>query len=460
MNKPLIMMTHVCRSWRNVLLSTASLWTQIDFTMSTKSQRESFLRRSGNQPLRIYEYLDNENNIGLFLSTTLKNLSRLQELKISSCIPGLRHLLMNFHVSAPELKHLEIANDVNMTEMDIKLPTIFGGQMQKLTSLKLLSLRTNLRDFDFPSLTRFTFDTGTNISIKDLTSFFERCPSLEFIQIDLSYVPQSTTAPPRRRVCLATLRELKLDQTACAVGLLDQLALPRCTEMTLKGKFADEALDPRGFPTARIHSSSIAHLPPMRGITKAVAMPNSCTFSGPNGTLNFWCFDENRRDFDAEFFTSFSPISVSQIRELWVGQRTATFSRVAKKPWKQTTARVRGAFEVLTEVEDLTIVSCETKPFFTTLGGTVNDEVLLPKLQTITIYIGCGDLDILALIRCAKARKKHMRPLEEVTVVWEDDPEDDVMEEVEPLREFVGELTQRVGETPKLSWKGDGCDDR
>jgi len=33
------------------------------------------------------------------------------------------------------------------------------------------------------------------------------------------------------------------------------------------------------------------------------------------------------------------------------------------------------------------------------------------------------------------------------------------MEEVEPLREFVGELTQRAGETAKFSWKGDDCDD-
>jgi len=114
-------------------------------------------------------------------------------------------------------------------------------------------------------------------------------------------------------------------------------------------------------------------------------MPNSCTFSGPNGNLSFWCFDGTRENLVADYFTSFSPISISQTRELWVGQRIETSSNVPKKPWKQTTAQIRGAFEVLAKVEDLTIISYETNPFFTTLGGTANDEVLLPKLQTIMI---------------------------------------------------------------------------
>ena len=442
-----------------MLLSTPSLWTQIDFSKSTESQQGAFLHRSGSQPLHIHHYLDDEHNFEPFLSTTLDNLSRLQGLSINSCLFGLHRLLRNFFTPAPELRHLKITNDPNTTEMDIKLPNIFRGQIPKLTSLKLRFLCTNLRDFNFLSLTRFTFETGTDTSIQDLTSFFERCPSLEFIQIDLPYMPRSTAAPPRRRARLVSLQELRLDQTACAIGLLDQLTLPNCTEMVLKGQFTGETLDPRGFPTARIHPSSIAHLPVTREITKAVAMPNSCVFSGPNGNLRFWCFCEGRRDFDADFFTSFSPISISQIRELWVGQSTPPGFFSSSGPWKQTTPRVRGAFKVLTSVEDLTIVSCVTKPFFTTLGGPVNDGVLLPKLQSLTIYVGCGDLDTPALIRCAKARKKHLQPLGEVTVVWEEDPGADIMQEMESLGELVGELTQRVDEAPKLSWKVEDYDD-
>jgi len=331
--------------------------------------------------------------------------------------------------------------------------------MPKLTSLSLHAMRTNLRDFNFPTLTRFIFDTGTSISVLDLTSFFERCPSLEFIQISLSYMPQlPTPPPPRKRASLAALQELRLDQTACTIGLLDHLILPKCTEMMLKGTFTGEALDSLGYPTPQIHPSSIDHLPVTKEITKAVAMPNSCTFSGPNGHLSFWCFQENREAFDAEFFTLFSPISVLQIRELWIGQKTEPSFGRKRRPWEQTVAGVHGAFEVLTKVEDLTIVSCETEPFFTALGAVVGGGVLLPGLQRLTVYDGCGDLDVPALTRCAKARKEHFQPLGEVTVVWEKDPGADAVQEVESLREFVGELIHRVGEAPKLVWRGAKCD--
>jgi len=367
-------------------------------------------------------------------------------------------LLKVFSAAAPQLKHLDLANDANVTETDIKLPIIFGGQMPNLTSLELHSLHTNFRDFNFPSLTRFTFSTGKNISVRDLASFFERCPSLEFVQISLDYMPKPSTPPPSRRVCVPALQELRLDQTASASGLLDHLILPKCTEMMLKGQFTGATLDSYGWHAARIHPSSIDHIPVTRGITKAVAMPNSCTFSGPNGNLRFWCFDATREKFNAEFFTLFSPISVLQIKELWVGRGTDNFFGTKIRPWKQTTAGVRGAFEVLTKVEDLTIVSCETKPIFTTLQATVDGGLLLPGLKRLTIYAGFGDLDVLALIGCAKSRKELSQSLWEVTVVWKKDPGVNVKQQVESIKECVGELTQHVGLAPKMNWRVDDCD--
>ena len=447
-------MTHVCRSWRNTLLSTPTLWTQIDFSMSTKFQQKSFLSRSGNQPLHLHHYLDDQDNIQPFLSIALHNLFRLQELSITSCLFQFESLLRMFSAAAPELKHLELANDPNITEMDVKLPTIFGGRMPKLEILKLHAFQTNLRDFSLPSLTRFTFSTGAKISVQDFTSFFERCPSLEFVQISLDYVPcHEPIAPPHRRVYLAALQELRLDQTACTTGILDHLILPKCTMLKLKGEFTGVTVDSHGYHAARIHPSSIDHIAVMRGITKAVAMPNSCTFSGPNGNLSFWCF-EARKNCDAHFFTSFSPISISQIRELWIGGSGQHFLSSANTPWKQTTAGVRGAFEVLTTVEHLTLVSCETKPILTTLQATVDSGVLLPKLKKLRIYVGFGDLDVSALTQCVKTRKEYAQALEEVIVVWKKRPGADVVQGVATLRESVGKLAQRVGKIPKLSWSG------
>ena len=67
-------------------------------------------------------------------------------------------------------------------------------------------------------------------------------------------------------------------------------------------------------------------------------------------------------------------------------------------------------------------------------------------------------MDVSALIQCMRTRKEHFQPLKKVTVVWEKDPEAVVKDEVESLREFAGELVHRVGEAPKLFWRGDECD--
>ena len=277
-------MTHVCQSWRDLLLSTPSLWTRIDFSTSESKQAEGFLGRSGGQLLDIliHQFFESEEHVEPFLSTTLHNIYRLRRLEITSFLLHLDRVLIRFTKPAPELKYLDIGNEPDITDKDKRLPsTIFNGQLPKRTSLTLRRLHTDLRGFNFPSLTRFSFTTGTTISVGNLTSFLERCPLLELIQTRLSYMPQPPIPPPRRQVCLATLKELRFYETAFTSGLLDHLALPKCTEMALDGLFTGEEFDNHGSPTARIHPSSIDHLPVRRGITKAVTMPNSSILSGP-----------------------------------------------------------------------------------------------------------------------------------------------------------------------------------
>jgi len=107
---------------------------------------------------------------------------------------------------------------------------------------------------------------------------------------------------------------------------------------------------------------------------------------------------------------------------------------------------------VLLKVENLTLVTCQTEPFLTTLGMPVDDGVLLPRLRKPTVPVGSGDLDVPALIQCVKARKEHSRPLGGVTVVLEKEQGTGLTEGLESLREFVGELDYCAGEIPKSFW--------
>jgi len=132
-------------------------------------------------------------------------------------------------------------------------------------------------------------------------------------------------------------------------------------------------------------------------------------------------------------------------------------------PWEQSFAGIRGAFGFLTKVEDLTIVGCDTGLFSAALGMTAaanaDGGILLPALQKLTIYVVYGHLDILDLIRCARARKEHSRSFGEVTIVFREAATVDLILEVESLGEIVGEVKHRVDEAPMLIWKGVDCDD-
>ena len=460
MVRPLITMTHVCRSWRDVLLSTPSLWTRIDFAASGSRQAEVFLDRSGQQLLDLRHVFKGEEGKEPFLSTVLSNTYRLRRLEIGSSLLHLEPLLEQFSRPAPKLEHLKIKRDNPLEERDMKLhATIFGGQLPKLTDLSLCGFRMELRDFNFSSLTRFALSTETHHPVQDLTSFFERCPLLEFIQLRLPYMYpfRSPTPPPRNRTLLAALKELRFCETACASGLLDHLILPSCTEMKLNGGFAGEESDTNGTPSARIHPSSIDHLPVMTGIAKAVAIPSSCILSGPNGTIRFYCPDLTRDRFNAEFFTSFSPIFVMEIKELWVGEYHTSYEGTSYRPWAPTATDVHSALAALTRVEDLIIVNGRTGPFFSTLGSTTENSLLLPELRRLTIYVGYWGMDVSALLQCVRARKEYSQPLGKVIIVFPKEPGDDVVKGVESVREFTRELIWRVGEDPKLYWAGEGC---
>ena len=248
-------MMHVCRTWRGVLIFTRGLRTNIN--CSIPLQAMEFLCRSGEQ-LDVFH----SPKVGQGMTEPLFHAIHcdayhLLSFKVVSGCLLLEWLLGEFAEWAPKLKHLVIDIDNNATGGDLPLhKPMFEGRLPKLTNLGLRYLRSNLRGFNFPSLTRFHFTTGTITPVCDLTSFFERSPLLELTNIRLSYSPKSPTVPPKKRVRLPALRELELHWTACTAGLFDDLILPQCEELILRGQFTGKNLD---HMVALLHKSSILY---------------------------------------------------------------------------------------------------------------------------------------------------------------------------------------------------------
>ena len=95
------------------------------------------------------------------------------------------------------------------------------------------------------------------------------------------------------------------------------------------------------------------------------------------------------------------------------------------------------------------------EPIFTARNVDADNAILLPRLRRLTIYVGCGDLDVSTLIQSVKAGNEHSRAFGEVAIIFEEEPGADMIQGLEPLRQLVVELDYRVGVTPVLRpWEG------
>jgi len=186
------------------------------------------------------------------------------------------------------------------------------------------------------------------------------------------------------------------------------------------------------------------------GITKAVTIPGSFTLSGPNGNPRFWCFGKTCGIFDTELFVSSSSIPVLEIRESWVGQYTISHIDTSRTFWEQDD--IDDAFRVLTKVEDLAFVGCKMEPFF---GLSEWQWAIVLSFPT---YGGpLSSLDVPGFIPMRESKEGMFQPTRGSFPVFEKEPGSGLVQGVEVLRDFVGELICRIGKAPRLFWLGESC---
>ena len=126
-DKSLITMTHVCRSWREILVSRSSLWTT--FECADVEKTRTYLERSGTCPFEVYlkkgRYLTNAFRL------MVPHLYRLRTLSASSTT---LKFIKCLNSPAPLLKKLELTSTSD--KFPVIKATMFGGNFASLHELR------------------------------------------------------------------------------------------------------------------------------------------------------------------------------------------------------------------------------------------------------------------------------------------------------------------------------------
>jgi hypothetical protein len=244
-DRDVIALTHVCQAWREVFISRASLWTNLDYEDEDKTR--AYFERSKSLPINLSLGVGSLPSSSRPLFKTIPHaIGRLRSLSIA--VNGaLEHLLKTTdHLSctaAPLLEELSICSDRDRGPGNnpVLTPVLFNGDLSSLRKLRLKSVRTDLPWRNMVNLTSFmlAYMSWGQISVEQLLDFFESAPHLR--KVNLLNTPVS--GPQNGRlVSLPCLEKMEFTGRGLVSPLLDHLLIPVGADLKIE-------VDLHTFPT-------------------------------------------------------------------------------------------------------------------------------------------------------------------------------------------------------------------
>jgi hypothetical protein len=228
-DRDVIALTHVCQAWREVFISRASLWTNLDYEDEDKTR--AYFERSKSLPINLSLGVGSLPSSSRPLFKTIPHaIGRLRSLSIA--VNGaLEHLLKTTdHLScaaAPLLEELSICSDRDRGpgRNPVLTPILFNGDLSSLRELRLETVRTELPWRNMVNLTSFMLsDTSWGeVSVKQLLDFFESAPHLRKVHLLRTPVSGPQNGP---LVSLPCLEKMEFTGGCPTSLLLDHLLIP------------------------------------------------------------------------------------------------------------------------------------------------------------------------------------------------------------------------------------------
>ena len=403
-DRDLISLTHVCRSWRAIFTSHSSLWTWLDCKNADKTH--AYIKRSRSLPLKVsliesgrITYHDDA------LLAATSHIDRLSSLVVYKDSRGLKDLLGRFPFPAPLLKELKIVlNEV--FGPDAAIPgEKFPEDLTPLRKLSLSGVVTHLPWRNLSNLTEFEIYcspmTVDSPSIVQLLDFLENAPLLRKIVLCNS-IPSHVDVPPNRVVPLHNLERLTINGLPAHSTLFDHLSIPTGASLDLRFSFPA--------PTPRTPVCLANNLGNHYHITTINLLLNTSFWmdmrlSGPSGELRMSGCQLGKTSL---VFLSLCKLDLSKTQMLSVtGSSPSRYDEIEE-------SSVLQLLPLTNDLRILTLIRVDYRRFVRALNPKKNETctVLCPQLEELVLYFESWDqANAKELVEMAseRAKKEHSK---------------------------------------------------
>ena len=287
--RPVITLTHICRYWRGVLISSHRNWAGI--STGWKRLIPLCLERAGVVPLTVNISVSDIRKDWDPLQPLLPHVSRISDLTLTghSAMKDVADNLPGFFSPMPNLTSLKLERTVetvgSFPPNETPVPPLFQN-ISKLKTLHLTSVPLYPTLLKIPSLAELTL-TNYKIPFRKFVQFLESNTALEIVTLKLRFVNGSVSTVPERMVSLPRLRHLAF---TCAnaidtKGLFSWLSFPRGVTIEIRVSHENRCSELASFlpcPPTPIREL----LAPMTTIKYRVN-PTEIHLSGNNGSFHF-----------------------------------------------------------------------------------------------------------------------------------------------------------------------------
>ena len=371
----MIVLTHVCQTWREVFISRTSLWTDLDYVCTDKTL--VYLERSKSSPITVSLRRDEVNGllpIDPFFQITPSIIGRLKSLSIQAVPWNMEGLIDQLSHPAPILEDMGIDGESEdaLEDNPVLEPTLFNGDLSSLRELRLKSVDTDLPWRNMANLATFTFVGTESVSLRQLLDFLENTSRLH--EVKFHRVTLGSGLQEGRLISLPCLKRLVITVTNPSSILLEHLSIPAGAFLEAWVELPNPPVD--GLPPRFLNN--FKNLPNFTTIRLRCDGPTSCfRFTGPNREvqINNSPFRRDNTHFSLKSLAQFDTAKAERL-----SVEFCNFPPLDLPYW---------VFLPMKNLRTLSLDRCRSLRFFIhALDPTMNPSgvVVCPKLEEIVIF--------------------------------------------------------------------------